>query len=296
MYGLRDPATSKNRLWIVRFTANDTGGLTAGKPHAVTGQVQAALPFVSVNADGTIAVLYDTFDGFDVSGFPIFTAHVAQSANDGSTFADTPLLTFTSPQKDNGDVRQRVLGDYQQMKVVGTTFYGTFTANGAAFGRPFANTDAIFFRYRPAPSITALKPQALGQGAKKATLTITGHGFANGATVAISGSGVTVDSVSFSSQAKLIAKVSIAPSAALGQRDVTVTNPGGATGTCTGCLSIQPAPAPTAVNPPAGARGTSLTTVISGSGFTDGALARFGAGITVTSTTFVDAGHLSVDI
>jgi hypothetical protein len=35
------------------------------------------------------------------------------------------------------------------MKAVGNTFYGAFTANGAPFGRPFANHDPIFFRVSP---------------------------------------------------------------------------------------------------------------------------------------------------
>ena len=33
-----------------------------------------------------------------------------------------------------------------QMKTLGNTFYGAFTGNGVAFGRPFANNDPIFFR------------------------------------------------------------------------------------------------------------------------------------------------------
>ena len=64
----------------------------------------------------------------------------------GQTFTDLGLLTFLSPAADNGDPRQRVLGDYMQLKAVGNTFYGAFTGNGVAFGRPFANHDPIFFR------------------------------------------------------------------------------------------------------------------------------------------------------
>ena len=33
-----------------------------------------------------------------------------------------------------------------QMKAVGFCFYGSFTGNGAAFGRPIANNDPIFFK------------------------------------------------------------------------------------------------------------------------------------------------------
>jgi len=43
-----------------------------------------------------------------------------------------------------------VLGDYMQMKAVGTCFYGAFTGNGIPFGRPFSNHDPIFFRACPA--------------------------------------------------------------------------------------------------------------------------------------------------
>ena len=56
---------------------------------------------------------------------------------------------FLSSARDNGNSRQRVLGDYQQMKAVENTFYGVFTANGIQFGRPFANHDPIFFSVQP---------------------------------------------------------------------------------------------------------------------------------------------------
>jgi hypothetical protein len=39
-----------------------------------------------------------------------------------------------------------VFGDYMQMKTDGRCFYGAFTGNGFAFGRPFATNDPIFFK------------------------------------------------------------------------------------------------------------------------------------------------------
>ena len=71
---------------------------------------------------------------------------MAISRDQSGTFTDQVLETFLSPSMDNGNGRQRVLGDYQQLKSVGNVFYGVFTANGVPFGRPFANTDAIFFK------------------------------------------------------------------------------------------------------------------------------------------------------
>jgi hypothetical protein len=145
VYGTRDAVTFNNRLSIIRLTDDGMGGLTIGTPHFVTGQVQAALPSVAVTSDGTVGVLYTTFDGFS-GGFPQFTAHFATSADQGTSFTDNTLLTFLSSATDNGDPGQRVLGDYNQVKAVGTTFYGVFTGNGVPLGRPFANHDPIFFK------------------------------------------------------------------------------------------------------------------------------------------------------
>ena len=146
VYGNRDPGTGNDRLAIRRVRANAAGNVTIGPERFVTGQVEAAIPQVAMTDDGTLGVFYYTFDGFSGSGFPIFTAHLAVSRNLGTSFTDHRLLTFLSPATDNGDPRQRVLGDYMQMKAVGSCFYGSFTGNGFAFGRPFATNDPIFFK------------------------------------------------------------------------------------------------------------------------------------------------------
>jgi hypothetical protein len=145
VYGSRDPDTGNNRLALRQISDDGAGGVMIGDEIFVTGQVQAAIPSVAIAKDGTIGVFYYTCDGFS-GGFPVFTAHLSLSRDLGQTFTDIGLLTFLSPAADNGDRRQRVLGDYMQMKALGNTFYGAFTGNGVAFGRPFANNDPIFFR------------------------------------------------------------------------------------------------------------------------------------------------------
>ena len=144
VYGNRDAGTGNNRLAIRRIFDNGGGGVTVGPENFVTGQVQAAIPSVAVLSSGTVGVFYYTFDGFS-GGFPVFSAHLALSSDQGVTFSNQVLLTFLSPAMDNGDARQRVLGDYMQMKGVNDCFYGSFTGNGVPFGRPFANNDPIFF-------------------------------------------------------------------------------------------------------------------------------------------------------
>src|SRR5262245_48320028 len=154
VFGNRDSVTGNNRLSIVRLTDNGAGGLTIGTASFVSAQTQAALPSVAVTNNGVIGVLYTTFDGFGaMSGLPVFTAHLALSSDRGATFTDRVLSTFLSVTGDNGLPRQRVLGDYQQMKSVGNTFFGVFTGNGVPFGRPFANHDPIFFRIAIEPDI-----------------------------------------------------------------------------------------------------------------------------------------------
>jgi len=146
VYGNRDAGTGNDRLAIRRIQDNGGGGVTVGPENFVTGQVEAAIPSVAVASNGIVGVFYYSFDGLSPGGIPTFTAHLAQTSDQGVTFSDQALLTFLCSATDNGNNRQRVLGDYMQMKAVDTCFYGAFTGNGVPFGRPFANHDPIFFR------------------------------------------------------------------------------------------------------------------------------------------------------
>ena len=151
VYGNRDGGTGNDRLAIRRIQDNGGGGVTVGPENFVTGQVEAAIPSVAVLSNGTVGVFYYTFDGMS-GGFPSFSAHLAQSSDHGVTFSDQVLLSFLSSATDNGNNRQRVLGDYMQMKAVSNCFFGSFTGNGVPFGRPFANHDPIFFNVCVAPT------------------------------------------------------------------------------------------------------------------------------------------------
>ncbi len=145
VYGNRD-AAGNNGLAIRRVFDNGSGGVTIGPENfVVNGTVQAALPSVAVADQGMVGVFYYTFNGI-VAGFPQFSTFLAVSTDQGATFNTQLLATFLSPANDNGDGRQRVFGDYVQMKAVGSCFYGSFTGNGAAFGRSTANNDPIFFQ------------------------------------------------------------------------------------------------------------------------------------------------------
>jgi hypothetical protein len=152
VYGNRDASTGNNRIAIRRLQPVLGGFNTVliGEERFVTGQVQAAIPSVAVADNGAVGVFYYTFNGI-VSGFPQFSAHLALSGDGGMTFTDSILETFLSSAADNGDPRQRVLGDYMQLKAFGNFFYGAFTGNGVPFGRPFSNHDPIFYKQSAIP-------------------------------------------------------------------------------------------------------------------------------------------------
>ena len=240
VYGRRDTSTSKNRLEVIRLRKNASGGLTPGAPVYASGQCQCALPSIAVANSGEIGLLYDAFNGFDASGFPQFSAHLTRSRDHGATFSDVVLSTWSSVVKADSDSRQRVLGDYQQLKANGMAFYGTFTANGIGFGRPFANTDAIFFKASADPAITSVAPSALARGAADEVVTINGAGFASGAHVTFSNPGIHVLFMPSIAGNTITVEVTVSPSASLGPSDVTVTNANKGQATCSQCLAVKP--------------------------------------------------------
>ncbi len=152
VFGEYDPSVNRDRIAIVELTKQTNGTLQVGTPHFVSGtEHQSALPTIAVpnNAAGTIAVLYDTADGLNPdTSRPYFSVHLATSQDHGNAFQTVLLQTFLFP--DNappGGSGPRPLGDYQQMKTAGSTFYGVFSGDGSRLDAPF--TRSIPFSLRP---------------------------------------------------------------------------------------------------------------------------------------------------
>lgn len=160
VYDTQD-GTGHDRIAVRRLTFS-AGNVTIGNQVIVTS-LDAALPQVAVDTSGTVAVFFYSFDGF-TNGLPSFTAHLSLSTNQGATFSDRTLLAFQSPVTDDGDSRQRVWGDFQQMKSVGTCFYGAFTGNGQPLGRTFSTTDPIYFQVCQNPNPCVLATTTINAG------------------------------------------------------------------------------------------------------------------------------------
>ena len=148
------------------------------------------------------------------------------------------------------------------------------------------------------PDVTGADPDSLGQGATNQDVTITGGDFAMGATVSFSGTGITVNDVTFVDETELIANITISPTATTGDRNITVTNTDGLSGSCTACFTVNAAPTVTSTDPSSRGQGAAAQNItINGTGFVDGATVTFsGTGITVNSVTFVDATELTANI
>jgi hypothetical protein len=150
-----------------------------------------------------------------------------------------------------------------------------------------------------APSVTAVAPASAIQGSQP-TLALTGGNFAHGATVTVSGGGVSVGAVVVNSASSVDAPINVDADAAVGARDVTVTNADGASGTCAGCLTITAAPSIVSISPSSFGQGASnIAATITGADFqTTPTVGVSGSGVTVSSVTRLDAStiQLRVDV
>jgi Quinohemoprotein amine dehydrogenase, alpha subunit domain III len=79
----------------------------------------------------------------------------------------------------------------------------------------------------PAPALHSVSPASLPAGAAKKTLKLTGSGYQPGASVQITGGGVTVNTLTVSGATDIQLTVTVASNAASGARTITISNPDG---------------------------------------------------------------------
>ena len=147
-------------------------------------------------------------------------------------------------------------------------------------------------------TFSSLSPNSRGRGAVSQTLVVAGGGFLSGATASFSGTGITMNSVTWNNSNQLTLVVSLATNATLGARNLTITNPGGASVTATGAFTVNAAPTSSGVFPDQISQGsTNFTTVVSGTNITPGATVLIsGTGVTVNSATQTSATALSASL
>jgi hypothetical protein len=152
----------------------------------------------------------------------------------------------------------------------------------------------------PVPTLSSITPNT-GQQGQAVNVTLTGTNFVPGATVQVSGSGISVTNVSVTNSTTMSALFTIMGGAAVGSRNVTVTNPapgGGTSGAQPFTVTMAPNPIPTLtqVTPINGVQGSSVNVSLLGTGFMSGsAVAVTGTGVTVSNVTVVNTTLITAE-
>ena len=143
-------------------------------------------------------------------------------------------------------------------------------------------------------TVTAVNPSSVNRGVNNVNLAVTGANFMDGATITFSGTGITVNSVTYNSSTSLTVNVNISSSAALGSRDITVTNPYGISGTGSNLLNVLGSVEVSGISPNVGSTGASgMSVTITGNNFVSGAAVTIG-GCMVTSVIVADSHTINV--
>lgn len=210
-------------------------------------------PFSGPTAGGqAVTITGANLDGATAVSFGGAAATISSKAS--------TAITVTTPPHAAGAV-----------DVVVTTAGGSATASGA-------------YTYTSAPAIAAVSPSS-GPETGGTAITISGSGFAAGATVSIGSVAAAVTSLSST------AIVVMAPAHAPQSVDVVVRNPDGQSAAAAGAYTYIAGPRIASVSPVAGWAGGGTAVTIRGSGFMSGASVAFGA-TAAASVSFVSATTL----
>src|SRR4029077_15915864 len=144
------------------------------------------------------------------------------------------------------------------------------------------------------PTLTSISPNNGVQG-QSVPVTLTGTNFVAGATIALSGAGITVNNTTVVSTTQITATFTIAANAATGAQNVTVTTSGGTSGAQPFMVnSVGALPTLTSISPNNGVQGQSVPVTLTGTNFIAGAtIGLKGAGITVSNTTVVSTTQIT---
>lgn len=161
----------------------------------------------------------------------------------------------------------------------------------------------------PPATVSSLTPNALNQGA---TSNITVNGTSTNSSgwfdteagmnrlqAAFSGTGVTVNSVTFTNPTQITLNVTVAAGATTGARNLTITNPDGQSLVANGVLTVNsgtnPAPTTTSLSPTsATAGGSGFTLTVNGTNFISSSVVRWNG--SDRTTTFVSATQVTATI
>lgn len=215
-----------------------------------------------------------------------FTVNLAGSFSVTATGNPTPSISEAGTLP-NGVTFNTATNTLSGTPAAGTagTYSITFTASNGA-GANAVQSFTLKVVNPAAPTLTLISPNS-GQRGASVPVTLTGTNFtATGTTVAVSGSGVTVGTVTVVNSTTITATLTISTTATISARNVTVKNPGGTSNSETFTVL---GPVLTAIAPNAGTRGTSVPVTLTGSGLTGATTITIsGSGVTSSKLSVVN--------
>lgn len=185
-----------------------------------------------------------------------------------------------------------------------TPMYLNFDTDGQMLGAPkppaTASGDlqiawATVYTYAPvAPTLASVTPSVLGKGAST-TIALTGQ-FMPTSTVTFNDPGITpLAAPTYVSSTELTVPVEVTTSATVGKVSVTVSDIAGVA-TCSGCLTIDPAPDIAGVSNPVVA-GTTVPIIVTGSQFSKGlSVSTDLPGVILSSPTAVTTSRFAMTV
>ncbi|MBA3525223.1 MAG: hypothetical protein H0T85_11900, partial [Geodermatophilaceae bacterium] len=239
----------------------------------LSGSVELTFDVVlDATTSGPVTVGYATADGTAVAGRDYVPASGTLSFPAGTTARSVMVTVLPDVGAEPDETFTLELSDPVGASVA--------TTSATAVVRHFEG--AV-----PAPVLTGVSPGTVGVGATPRQVTLTGANFHSTSVVAVTGTGVVVVSTQVVDAGTIRVTLSAWTTVLPGVRDVSVTSPGRGASTCVGCLTVTPAPRALTAGPSLGHSATERRVTITGSQFTDGAVAaiRGGTGVQVLSTT-----------
>jgi hypothetical protein len=270
---------------------------------SVTGPVNGSLTIAdnSFNLGSTQVV---TLSGTGIPPAPVLSTIAPASGLQGQT-----LTTVTLAGTDLSGATVNAPSGFTVSNLVSTASQVTATFS-IAWGAPLGGqsvtvttaggtSNSVAFTVNPAtppvPALSSISPTSSTQGANVSVM-LKGTNFTSPATLNFDASGVSAVSATVVSSTTISAMIQIASNAQTGTQDVTVTTPGGTTGSVSFTVNAAPGPpAISSIKPSPLIQGGSMTVTVTGSNFVPGntVINNSYTGLTITNVVVASSTSLS---
>ncbi|HEY3414232.1 MAG TPA: hypothetical protein VGM51_14425 [Armatimonadota bacterium] len=278
----RNPVNGEQTLWTAHSIGVDSNGIASSSPvmdasrwyelrnltttpalkqsgtlYDSTGAHRSYIyPAIAMSGQGHVALSSSTMGPSAYTGVALTGRLNGDAAGTLQPVTMVPLTSFAYNYENcTGSQPYQRWGDYGYTCVDPNDDMTMWTVQEYASATNKWGVRIVQLKAPPPALPIACSPNTLAPGAAGAILVVTGAstggsgffdpgaGFANRLTAGVSGSGVTVNSVTYNSPTQVTLNVTVASGTPNGQRSITITNPDGQTLTsAVGVLSIAGVP------------------------------------------------------